>query len=55
MTCKVFISHSTGDRGLVIALARLITKFEVEAFVAEWYLTAGESLDKKSICTGGER
>ncbi len=47
MTYKVFISHSTRDRGLVIALARLLTKFEVEVFVAEWYLTPGESLDEK--------
>jgi hypothetical protein len=47
MAYKVFISHSTRDRGLVIALSRLLTKFGVEVFVAEWYLTPGESLDKK--------
>ncbi|HCC69180.1 MAG TPA: hypothetical protein DEP99_04765 [Nitrospiraceae bacterium] len=47
MAYKVFISHSTRDRGLVIALANLFTKFGVEVFVAEWYLTPGEPLDKK--------
>ena len=47
MGYRVFISHSTRDRGLVIALANLLTKFGVEVSVAEWYLTPGESLDKK--------
>ena len=47
MTYRVFISHSTRDQGLVIALANLLAKFEVEVFVAEWYLTPGASLDKK--------
>lgn len=47
MAYKVFISHSTRDRGLVISLANLISKFEVEVFVADWYLTPGEPLDKK--------
>jgi hypothetical protein len=44
---KVFISHSTRDQGLVIALANLLSKFGVEVFVAEWYLAPGECLDKK--------
>ena len=48
MTYKVFISHSTRDRGLVIALSNLLTKFGVEVSVAEWYLTPGEPLDKKN-------
>lgn len=43
----VFISHSTRDRGLVITLANLLTKFKVTVLVAEWYLSPGESLDKK--------
>lgn len=47
MAYRVFISHSTRDRGLVIALSNLLAKFGVEVFVAEWYLTPGESLDKK--------
>jgi len=47
MAYRVFISHSTRDRGLVIALANLFSKLGVEASVAEWYLTPGERLDKK--------
>ncbi len=47
MTYKVFISHSTRDQGLVIALANLLSKYGVKVFVAEWYLTPGERLDKK--------
>ena len=43
----VFLSHSTRDRGLVITLANLLTKFKVTVLVAEWYLSPGESLDKK--------
>ncbi len=47
MTYKVFLSHSTRDRGLVIALANLFSKLGVEVSVAEWSLTPGERLDKK--------
>ena len=47
MAYKVFISHSTQERGLVITLANLLTKFGVEVFVAEWYLSPGEPLDRK--------
>ncbi len=47
MTYKVFISHSTRDQGLVISFANLLSKFGVEVFVAEWYLTPGERLDRK--------
>lgn len=47
MAYKVFISHSTRDQGLVISLANLLSKFEVEVFVAEWYLAPGERLGKK--------
>jgi len=47
MAYRVFISHSAQDQGLVISLANLLSKFGVEAFVAEWYLTPGERLDKK--------
>lgn len=47
MVYKVFISHSTRDRGLVIALSNLLTRFGIEVFVAEWYLTPGEPIDKK--------
>ena len=47
MAYKVFISHSTQDRGLVITLANLLTKFGVEVSVAEWYLSPGELLDRK--------
>jgi hypothetical protein len=47
MAYKVFISHSTRNQGLVISLANLLSKFGVEVFVAEWYLTPGECIDKK--------
>lgn len=47
MAYKVFISHSTRDRGLVVSLANLLSKFGVEVFVAEWYLTPDVPLDKK--------
>ncbi len=44
---NVFISHSTQDRGLVIALANILAKFEIKTFVAEWYLTPGEPISEK--------
>ncbi|MDP2168473.1 MAG: toll/interleukin-1 receptor domain-containing protein [Thermodesulfovibrionales bacterium] len=47
MAYSVFISHSTKDRGLVIALAHLLEKFGARVFVAEWYLSPGTPLDKK--------
>lgn len=47
MAYKVFISHSTRDQGLVIALANLLIKYGTKVFVAEWYLTPGEPIDKK--------
>lgn len=47
MAYRVFISHSAQDQGLVISLANLLSKFGVEVFVAEWYLTPGERLDDK--------
>ncbi len=47
MAYKVFVSHSTRDQGLVIALVNMIAKLGVEVFVAEWYLTPSEQLDKK--------
>jgi hypothetical protein len=47
MPYRVFVSHSTQDRGLVIALANLLARFGVEVFVAEWYLSPGETLSKK--------
>lgn len=47
MAYKVFISHSTRDQGVVISLANLLSRFGIEVFVAEWYLTPGERLDKK--------
>ena len=47
MAYKVFISHSIRNQGLVISLANLLSKFGVEVFVAEWYLTLGERLDNK--------
>jgi rhamnose utilization protein RhaD (predicted bifunctional aldolase and dehydrogenase) len=47
MAYKVFISHSTRDQGLVIALSNLLSKFDAEVNVAEWYLNPGEPLDKK--------
>lgn len=47
MAYKVFISHSTRDRGLVISLANLLSNFGVEVYVASWYLTPGERIDEK--------
>ncbi|MEO0020254.1 MAG: toll/interleukin-1 receptor domain-containing protein [candidate division WOR-3 bacterium] len=47
MGYKVFISHSTRDRGIVISLANLLKDFGVEVIVAEWYLTPGARIDKK--------
>ena len=49
MAYKVFISHSTRDQQLVIMLANLLTKFNIEVSVAEWYLMPGERLDKKEF------
>ena len=49
MAYRVFISHSAQDQGLVISLANLLSKFEVEVFVAEWYFTPGERLDEKVL------
>lgn len=47
MAYRVFISHSTRDRGLVMTLSNLLTRLGVEVFVAEWYLSPGERIDKK--------
>lgn len=47
MGYKVFISHSTRDQGLVISLANLLTKYDLDVTVAEWYLAPGIRLDKK--------
>lgn len=47
MAFKVFISHSTRDRGIVISLAHLLSQFGVEPYVASWYLTPGERIDDK--------
>lgn len=41
MAYKVFLSHSTRDRGLVIALANLFSKLGVEVSVAEWNFAHG--------------
>ncbi len=47
MAYRIFISHSTRDKGLVIALANLLAKSGIEVSVAEWYIRAGESLSEK--------
>ena len=49
MGYKVFISHSTRDQGLVVSLAKLLSEFGIEIFVAEWYLTPGKRLDEKVV------
>ena len=49
MAYKVFISHSTSDIGLVTTLAHSLQKLEIEVFVADWYLSPGESLEKKIV------
>lgn len=47
MPYKVFISHSIQDVKLVTALSQIMAKFGVEPFVAEWYLSPGQKIDKK--------
>jgi hypothetical protein len=47
MAYKVFISHSTRDRGIVVSLANLLSRFGVEVNVADWYLMPGERIDQK--------
>ena len=47
MGYKVFISHSTRDQRLVISLANLLTKFDIDVSVAEWYLTPGQRIEEK--------
>jgi hypothetical protein len=47
MAYRVFISYSTRDQRLVIALANILSKFGIDVSVAEWYLSPGERLDKK--------
>jgi nucleoside 2-deoxyribosyltransferase len=47
MAYKVFMSHSTRDQRLVIALANVLSKFGINVSVAEWYLTPGQRFDKK--------
>jgi hypothetical protein len=49
MAYKVFLSHSTNDQNLVIALAKILSQFGVEVFVAEWYLDPGQKIDKKIL------
>lgn len=50
MAYKVFISHSTRDWKLAIRLANILKKFGIEdVFVAEWYLTLGQKLDRKTF------
>ncbi len=41
MAYKVFVSHSTRDRGLVIAVANLFSKLGVEVSVTEWNFFPG--------------
>lgn len=47
MAYKVFISHSTRDWGLVASLAKFLSIFGVQVFVAEWSLTPDEQINKK--------
>jgi len=47
MAYKVFISHSTRDREFVITLTNMLTGMGVKVFVAEWYLSPGERIDRK--------
>jgi hypothetical protein len=49
MSYKVFVSHSTRDKGLVVSLSRLLAEFGIEVAVAEWYLMPGERLDRKVL------
>ncbi len=42
MSYKVFLSHSTNDKGLVIALSRLLDEFGIDVFVGEWAIDPGE-------------
>jgi len=49
MAYRVFISHSTNDQGLVIALSNLLARFGMDVFTAEWYITPGTPVDKKVL------
>ena len=49
MAYKVFLSHSARDKNLVMALARLLEKFGIELFVADWVLSPGKRLDQKVL------
>lgn len=49
MAYKVFISHSTRDQRIVVALSNILSKFGINVFVAEWYLTPGQRLDRKAF------
>lgn len=47
MAYKVFVSHSTRDQGLVMALTNILSKFGIEVSVAEWYLSPGQPISQK--------
>jgi hypothetical protein len=47
MAYSVFVSHSTHDQGLVMALANTLSKYGVGVRVAEWYIAGGHTLSDK--------
>jgi nucleoside 2-deoxyribosyltransferase len=47
MAYKVFISHSTRDRGIVVSLANLLSKFGVAVQVADWYLMPTQNIQPR--------
>lgn len=47
MAYSVFVSHSTRDQGLVMALANTLSKYGVGVRVAEWYIAAGQALSDR--------
>ena len=49
MAYKVFVSHSTRDQGLVMALTNTLSKFGIEVSVGKWYLIPDQNVPQKDL------
>jgi nucleoside 2-deoxyribosyltransferase len=49
MAYKVFVSHSTRDQGLVMALTNILSKFGVEVSVGKWYLVPDQNIPPRDL------
>ena len=47
MAYKVFISHSTRDQGLVIAVSNLLARYGANVAVAEWYSDKEQPISRR--------